>query len=92
MVHWAPKDWKRTFSHAEIKIRYRYNMHFVSPIQIKAIEKTYESIKEIYYACADYYVKYHPDASWHNLATHMYETDADLAALRQLSPFLPPKG
>ena len=107
MIHWAPEDWKHTFSYCSVKKdKNGYQMPLVLPHKFDSIEKTYKSMRECYRECVDLYVTYHPYASWNNLAQIVYELamepvgmspgdgpgDKDIACLRQLSPFLPPHG
>lgn len=102
VIHWAPRDWKHTFSHCRRTVRDKYGMPFIPHAVLDKIEKTYESIRECYKECARCYTNYHPDTSWENLATFVYEIamladddktrDKHLECLRQLSPFLPPHG
>lgn len=76
--------------HSNITHGYAYTyLPLVPPAILKTVNEETREEEDHYFKYAEYYVKHHPDASWYDLATRMYEADAEPASLKQLTPFLP---
>ena len=55
------------------------------------IYSRHSSEKEKTYACSDIYANCHPESSWKQLTSLLYEED-EMTAVDQARPFLPPRG
>ena len=55
--------------------------------QLGVIQSRYSTNTEKTHACADYYVNYHPDASWQHLTSQLYYKK-EFAAARESKSFM----
>ena len=55
------------------------------------IYSSHSSEKEKTHACSDIYTNSHPESSWKQLTSLLYEED-EMTAVDQARPFLPPRG
>ena len=83
--HWAPQKWKEAFGD-------KHDFPLVPLSQLDLIEESYKTMEERYHQCAMYYTMYSPYAEPSDLATHMFKAGAEVATLKKLDPYLPPKG
>ena len=95
LMHWIPRPdfgkYIRTKErHSNITYGYTYTyLPLIPPAILKTVNEETREEEDHYFKYTEYYVKHHPDASWYDLATRMYEADAEPASLKQLTPFLP---
>ena len=57
---------------------------------VDEIYSSHSSEEERTHACSDTYVNCHPESSWEDLTTLLYEEE--MTAVDQARPFLPPRG
>ena len=95
LMHWIPRpDFGKQIltkeRHSNISWSYTSTyLPLVPSAIVKTVNEETPEEEDRYFKYAVYYVKHHPDASWYDLATRMYEADAESASLKQLNPFLP---
>ena len=63
----------------------------VPPSRLREIQQRCSTKREVATECASYYVHYHPQLSWTNLASQLY-SKGEVAAVEKLKPFLPLRG
>ena len=75
----------------DTKIHFIDTNVLVPDSQLTDILLKYSTKREIASKCASYYVHYHPQPSWTQLAKYLYQK-GEFAAVEKLKPLLPLRG
>ena len=89
------KSWKDSFA------KQYCGVSLIPPSQLKEIDEGFKVETECIHACAEYYVDYHPEASWTHLTAWIHREDYTSPmdnqvglqlAYTKLKQYLPPSG